>query len=83
MKPPYCYICGTFLEDSESGGLVHFARTEEDIEWAKRMKKENKVGHPPYMEWFCEKHYYIAKEYSHLPFIEAIKAIKNEIKERE
>ncbi|MHA1328046.1 MAG: hypothetical protein ACTSRH_12090 [Promethearchaeota archaeon] len=35
------------------------------------MKREHKVGHPPWMAWFCGEHYKIAKKYSNLTISEA------------
>jgi hypothetical protein len=45
---------------------------------AKRM-----VGHKKGLEWFCQDHLPVAKKYSHLSYSDAIKQIRNEIKEKE
>ena len=76
MKPPICCICHVEFGPNE-GGLIYFTKTKSDIEWEKKMKKIKGTGHPPYVEWFCQKHYLIAKELSHLTKGEAIKFIRS------
>ncbi|MFO8019672.1 MAG: hypothetical protein R6U96_13685 [Promethearchaeia archaeon] len=78
MKPPICRICQKRLKDMENGGLIHFKKRPTDIEWEKEMKREGKIGHPPYADWFCEKHYDAAYQYKHLPIHEALKKLKEE-----
>ena len=72
MKPPICCICSKRFE-MEEGGLVYFKLRHSDIEWKTRMEKEGMVGHPPYAEWFCDKHYEKAKNLNHLTISEALK----------
>jgi hypothetical protein len=76
MKPPYCHICGVRINDFEHAGVINFAKTQYDIEWEIEMKREHKVGHPPYAEWFCEEHYPTANQYSHLCYADAMREIK-------
>ncbi len=76
MKPPYCTICNAFIKDFDRGGLINFKKTQNNLEWEQRMKRENKVEHPPYAEWFCEDHYPIANQFSHLTWSEGMKKIR-------
>ena len=57
MRPPICIICDKALEDLEKGGLISFQKTESDVKWDQEMAVKEMVGHPPYVEWFCKKHY--------------------------
>ncbi|MFX1275659.1 MAG: hypothetical protein ACFFBP_14700 [Promethearchaeota archaeon] len=75
MKPPICCICNERFV-MENGGLVYFKLRTSDIEWKKKMKKDDMVGHPPYAEWFCEKYYKKAKDLNHLTISEALKSFK-------
>ena len=75
MRPPICEICDRDLT-AEEGGLVYFKKRPSDVEWERRMKEENMVGHPPFAGWFCGLHYERAKELSHLPIDEAMAKIK-------
>ncbi len=57
MEPPICAICDRDFRDEEDGGdLLHFRRTESDIEWDRRSEEEGFTGHPPYVAWFCVRH---------------------------
>ncbi len=40
----------------------------------KKMEKGGMIGHPPYVEWFCEKHFDKAKSLNHLTKPEALKS---------
>jgi len=73
MKPPICRICNKRIKKFENAGLVNFKKRPSDIEWEDEMERESKVGHPPYADWFCKKHYTKAKELSYLPIHEALK----------
>jgi hypothetical protein len=73
MKPPICHICGKRMEDIDDGGLIYFKKRSSDMEWEEKMKKIGGVGHPPWAEWFCAKHYDRAKELSHLTISEVMK----------
>jgi len=73
MKPPICHICKKRLENMNEGGLVYFKKRRSDIEWEEKMKKTGSVGHPPWAEWFCTKHYDRAKELNHLTKPEAMR----------
>ena len=76
MKPPICAICYTEFLDSEEGGLVYFEKKNSDLKWEKMMREEGLTGHPPYAEWFCEKHYEAAKELKKLTINEAMYILK-------
>ncbi|MHA1752266.1 MAG: hypothetical protein ACTSXT_14560, partial [Candidatus Helarchaeota archaeon] len=65
MRPPICAICDKKL-DKNDGGLIYFKKRPSDIEWDKKMEEKGMVGHPPYAEWFCKKHYQIAKKLQNL-----------------
>ncbi len=73
MKPPICHICGKRMEGMGDGSLIYFKKGPSDFEWQERMEKTGGVGHPPWAEWFCAKHYNRAKELSHLTRTEAMK----------
>ena len=77
MRPPICRICDKKLEDVDDGGLIYFKKRPFDIEWEKKMERIGGVGHPPYAEWFCKKHYDIAKNVKHLPIDKALGIIMN------
>ena len=78
MKPPICRICDKKLADMDDGGLIYFKKRPSDIEWEKRMEEIGGVGHPPYADWFCKKHYEKAMELKHLPINEALKILRSE-----
>ena len=73
MRPPICRICDKTLEEKDDGGLIYFKKRQSDVEWEKRMEEIRGVGHPPYAEWFCKKHFKKANELRHLPIDEALK----------
>ncbi|MCG3216040.1 MAG: hypothetical protein KAS63_04960 [Candidatus Heimdallarchaeota archaeon] len=75
MKPPLCVICYKEFLDSDEGGLVYFKKRNSDERWEKMMSEEDLIGHPPYADWFCEKHYTAAKELQNLPLNEAVKIL--------
>jgi len=77
MRPPICRICDKELDDLDKGGLVYFKKRLSDIEWDKRMKKIGGVGHPPYADWFCNKHYEKANEVSHLTIDKAMESLSS------
>ena len=81
MKPPICAICYKRFNHTKEGGLISFVKRKSDIEWEEEMKREQKVGHPPWMAWFCGEHYKIAKKYSNLTISEAFEKL-NEIFKR-
>ncbi len=78
MRPPICRICDKKLADLNGGGLICFKKSLSDIEWEKKMEEIGGVGHPPYAEWFCKKHYNKAYELKHLLIVEAIKILRFE-----
>jgi len=78
MKPPICYICDKELVDLDEGGLIYFRKRLSDIEWEKKMKEIGGVGHPPYAEWFCKKHYEKANGLSHLTIDIALNILSSE-----
>jgi len=58
--------------------LIYFKKRPSDIEWEKRMEEIGGLGHPPYAEWFCKKHYERENKLKHLPINEAIKILRSE-----
>jgi hypothetical protein len=80
MKPPICIICHKYIENMENSGLIYFKKRHSDIEWDKRMKREGKVGHPPYARWFCEQHYSKAEELKDYPVDKAMDILNSEFK---
>lgn len=75
MKPPVCRICDKKLADMNDGGLIYFKKRPSDLEWEKRMEETVGVGHPPYAEWFCKKHYEKANELKQLSIDEALRIL--------
>ncbi|MFX1312562.1 MAG: hypothetical protein ACFFHD_08125 [Promethearchaeota archaeon] len=75
MKPPICCICDEKLKDMNKGGLIYFKKRPSDIEWEKHMEKIHGIGHPPYAEWFCKKHYDKARELKHLTIDKVLKIL--------
>ena len=79
MRPPICRICGKKLADLNDGGLIYFKKRESDIEWEKRMEEIGGVGHPPYAEWFCKKHYDKANELKHYTIDETLRILTSKV----
>ncbi len=79
MRPPICAICNSDLEGDE-GGLIYFLKGPSDLEWDIRAAEPDFVGHPPYAEWFCGKHYQLAQKYTDSILAEALKKIKANLK---
>jgi hypothetical protein len=80
MRPPICAICGKESMESDEVGLVSFAKTKSDKKWEKKSKQKGFVGHPPWREWFCEKHIEAAQKLSHLPLGEALEKLNKQFK---
>ncbi|MEM7181664.1 MAG: hypothetical protein AAF518_12170 [Spirochaetota bacterium] len=79
MKPPRCCICDEWI--GETGQLLEFAKTEKGLQWDKRRDQEiGFVGHPPYADYFCEKHLTLALRYVGLPLGKAIEKIHNDLR---
>nr|MDO8116906.1 hypothetical protein [Candidatus Sigynarchaeota archaeon] len=78
MKPPECIICG---KDDDST-LVSFKMRASDEAWKNRMKEIHGTGHPPWQEWFCHEHAVIALKFSSLARDEAMKKIRDELKQQ-
>jgi hypothetical protein len=77
MKPPICRVCGKNFSADDEGDLIYFKKRPKDIEWDEMMKREpGMVGHPPYADWFCNKHFTKAKELEHLTIDKAIVILK-------
>ena len=77
MRPPYCGICDKELDlNSKDCGLVYFKKRPSDIEWDNKIKEKNMIGHPPYADWFCEKHCKTALQYKHLTIGKAKEKIR-------
>ena len=77
MRPPECRVCDKKM-GKDDGGLVQFEKRPSDIEWDKKANKiEGFVGHPPYIDWFCSKHYNKAKELKSLTIDKVMKILKS------
>jgi hypothetical protein len=72
MKPPICIVCNIKISNREEGGLVYFKKRQSDLEWEKKMEDIGGTGHPPYVEWFCKKHFKQANQLKHLPIEDAL-----------
>ncbi|HUT80711.1 MAG TPA: hypothetical protein VMZ29_05855 [Candidatus Bathyarchaeia archaeon] len=79
MRPPTCGICDKDLDENE-GGLVSFKKRFSDRVWERKMKRINGVGHPPYSEWFCRKHYQQAKDLKDQTIDKAMSVIRSKEK---
>ena len=77
MKPPVCGICDHDLEEKE-GGVIYFNKRFSDKVWDRTMKRIHGTGHPPYAEWFCDKHYPRAKELQELTIDKAMALMREE-----
>ena len=75
MRPPICRICNKNLKEKNDGGLIYFKKLLSDIEWESRMEEIGGVGHPPYAEWFCKKHYEQANKLKSLSIDDALKIL--------
>ena len=76
MKPPICRICTTRFSHEKEGGIVSFKKTKANLKWEKKVEKKGIVEHPPYMEWFCGKHFDAAKKLEHLYLNEALDKLR-------
>lgn len=77
MRPPICSICRKrFQAQAQLAGLIYFKLSEADQAYNATMKAEKKVGHPRGRDWFCNRHYPIAKAYKHLVLKDALPKIK-------
>ncbi|MCB1742973.1 MAG: hypothetical protein KDK91_21535 [Gammaproteobacteria bacterium] len=61
MRPPECAVCGHRF-DPAHGELIAFCRDDEADAWYARTHQDEIVGHPPNVEWFCERHAPLARE---------------------
>ncbi len=75
MKPPICAVCGARLE-TDSGGLVTFARAPKDDAWCRRAAEPGFAGHPPNQDWFCEAHRGPAEALADRTLGEALRALR-------
>ncbi|MBK5113613.1 MAG: hypothetical protein KGD59_10625 [Candidatus Heimdallarchaeota archaeon] len=80
MRPPVCAICDRDLEEND-GGVIYFKKRFSDKVWDRKMNRIQGVGHPPYAEWLCGKHFDRAKELEELTIDKAISKINEEIRE--
>lgn len=78
MRPPICRICDNKLTDMNDGGLIYFKKRPSDLEWEKRIEEIGGVGHPPYAEWFCKKHFEKANELKHLTINKVLEILTSE-----
>ncbi len=76
MKPPICCICDKSLDSPNDGGLIYFKKRVSDRQWEEKIEREGMVGHPPFAEWFCEKHYKKAFELKDLTIDKAMKQLQ-------
>ena len=76
MRPPICIICDKDGIDGHDIKLISFHKNESDIQWEKEMDEKGFVGHPPWQEWFCKKHYKKAIKLSHLSLNEALNTLR-------
>ena len=68
----------TIESSSRKFPLYSFEKRPSDIEWVKKTEKiEGFVGHPPYIDWFCSKHYDKANELKNLTIDKAMKILKS------
>lgn len=81
MRPLVCAICDVDLEENE-GGVIYYKKRFSDKVWDRKMNRINGVGHPPYAEWFCGKHYDRAKELEDLTIDKALTKIREEEDEK-
>lgn len=77
MKPPKCIICDKIFSPKHgvSGG-IYFKKTTDDIEYSRKMRADNKTGHPAAYAWFCKNHYTKAKRYKNYYLHDSLKKIK-------
>jgi hypothetical protein len=74
MIPPKCVVCGR----GDSGDpacsfhLMRFARTADDDAF----ERPGVTGMPPSAAWFCDAHVARAREYAHLPLVEALPKVR-------
>ncbi|MCU0430542.1 MAG: hypothetical protein MUF42_11280 [Cytophagaceae bacterium] len=72
MRPPICDICHKRL-DTDEGGLLQFALSEDDKEFNKRFEEPGFTGHPRGLHWLCDKHHAQLKAFSHYTWAQALK----------
>jgi hypothetical protein len=78
VRPPDCFICQRSLRDGEpysSFTDVWFALTPEEEAIRREQDRQGWVGHPPEVEWFCDKHSALAEEHAHLHWREALELL--------
>jgi hypothetical protein len=75
MLPPICAVCGKdFRDNPEAGGLVEFARPEEDE--MEDIDETAPPDHPDYVQWFCLEHIEEAEKLRYLESNPAIRRLK-------
>jgi len=80
MKPPICAICDKEFIDSDEAELVYFEKRRGDKKWLQIMREESMTGHPPFADWFCDKHYEAAKELKKMTITEAMEILNEKFK---
>jgi len=78
MKPPVCCVCQRSFDPPRRGDLVRFARTEADKQWDEDAKSKGFTGHPPYAEWFCDRHLAAARNLQYLTLEKALPALRRQ-----
>ncbi len=77
MLPPICALCGKdFRDNTENGGLVEFARPEEDELDDQELDEDAPPDHPDYVQWFCLEHIEEAEKLSYLESKPAIARLR-------
>lgn len=76
MRPPICAICEKDYSAKEEIFMVNFTLSIEDKQYNKRFEEDGYCGHPAGLEWFCETHVQVARNFSHLPIKQALPSIR-------
>lgn len=76
MRPPICAICEKDHSTNKEFFMVNFALTTEDKLFNKRFEEDGFCGHPAGLEWFCDTHVQVARNFAHLPIKQALPRIR-------
>ena len=80
MRPPECVICGNDFDPNGKGGMIYFKKRFSDRVWERKMNRIEGVGHPPNVEWFCEKHYPAAEKLQDKTIDKVMKELREQFK---